>query len=304
MSKDITLILKEATKDLLTPETLNEIKSAFDASVETCLNEKVKIHVEKALDEQDADYSKKLEQLLEAVDKDHAKKLTRVVEAIDANHFNKLDKIVKLYENAINKDAANYKKTLVADLDKYLDLYLDEKIPTATIKEAVENTRSEKVLNDIRNMLGVDMAMANESIREAVMDGKNTINDYKNAIKELQSKTQKLEESFKNTNAELVLEKSLFSLPREKQDYMRKMLTGKEPQYITENFQYVLDLFNKSEEQRLEMLTEQATKQTVAIGVDRPTTVVEESKKPTISSDLQTPFFPDYLSELKKVGKQ
>jgi len=57
MSQDIKTLLKEATKDLLTEATLNTIQQSFD----TAVGEKIKIHVEKALIEQDNDYANKLE---------------------------------------------------------------------------------------------------------------------------------------------------------------------------------------------------------------------------------------------------
>ena len=80
MEKNISEVLKEATKDILTEDVLNEIQAAFEATV----NEKVALHVEKALNEQDEDYAKKLENLLEALDADHTNKLKRVVSALDA----------------------------------------------------------------------------------------------------------------------------------------------------------------------------------------------------------------------------
>ena len=45
-------VLKEATKDILSPESLTAIEKTFNEQVET----KVALHVEKALNEQDADY--------------------------------------------------------------------------------------------------------------------------------------------------------------------------------------------------------------------------------------------------------
>ena len=91
MSKNVVDVLKEATKDILSEQTLNEIQQAFEASVD----EKVKIHVEKALIEQDEDHSTKLESLVEAIDKDHVAKLNKVVAAIDENHSGKLQSIVE-----------------------------------------------------------------------------------------------------------------------------------------------------------------------------------------------------------------
>jgi formate dehydrogenase maturation protein FdhE len=90
MEKTITDTLKEATKDILTEDVLKEIETAFNASVD----QKVKIHVEKALMEQDEDYSKKLEKLVEAIDTDHTAKLDKVVEALDADRAEKLKQVV------------------------------------------------------------------------------------------------------------------------------------------------------------------------------------------------------------------
>ena len=49
MSKNVSEILKEANKGILTEDTLKEIQNLFEGAVD----EKVKIHVEKALIEQD-----------------------------------------------------------------------------------------------------------------------------------------------------------------------------------------------------------------------------------------------------------
>jgi hypothetical protein len=292
MSKDITALLKEATKDMLSEQTLNELKSAFDAAVDSA----VQIHVEKALHEQDEDYSGKLEKLLAAIDADHTAKLERVVEAIDVSHTDKLKKIVAGYEASIANDAGIFKESLVNNLDKYLDLYLEEKIPTKMVQEAVENARANKLLSEIRTLLGVDMAMASESIREAVLDGRTIIEDYKKTVESLEKQVQTLTESNRVINANLILEKNASSLPDNKKAYMKKMMQGKDADYITENFNYVLDLFDKKEEDRLDMLKEQAVSQTEAIQVDRP--VVESTEAP--DAKPQTGLAKTYLSELSK----
>ena len=57
---NITDTLRAATKDILTEDVLKEIEDSFNTSVD----EKVKLHVEKALLEQDDDYAKKLLMLI------------------------------------------------------------------------------------------------------------------------------------------------------------------------------------------------------------------------------------------------
>jgi hypothetical protein len=148
MSKDITALLKEATKDILSDEILKEIESAFNESVK----EKVQLHVEKALTEQDEDYSSKLNHLLEAIDADHTVKLKRVVEAIDANHVAKLKAIVEKYQTIINSDAKKFKADTINNISSYLDAYIEETVPTADIKEAVQNKKALKLLEQLRNI--------------------------------------------------------------------------------------------------------------------------------------------------------
>ena len=116
MENKVTEVLKTAAKDILTEDVLKEIESAFNESVDT----KVKLHVEKALLEQDADYSKKLENLLEAIDTDHTNKLKMVVEALDADRTKKLQAIIEKYETALNNEASEFKNTLVEQVSKYL----------------------------------------------------------------------------------------------------------------------------------------------------------------------------------------
>lgn len=298
MPKDITAILKEATKDLLTEQTLSDIKTAFDAAVNATADERAKLQVESALEKQDSEYSGKLEKLLAAIDADHASKLMRVVEAIDTDHSGKLKKVIALYEKALTRDANEFKADLVNKLDRYLDLYLEEKLPTATITQAVDNVRSAKLVSQMRTMLGVDMAMATESIRAAVLDGKAQLDDYKAALETANKKINTLTESVEKTSAELLIEKSIAELPTEKKQYAKKMLAGKDATYIKENFNYILDMFDKNEAEQLDVLKEEAATTTHALTVDRPIVENVTSQEETANVD---PQLNSYLTELKKV---
>lgn len=307
MSKDITAILKEATKDLLSPEILQEIQTVFTEAVETKVaseldakvKEKLSLHVEKALNEQDADYSKKLETVLEALDADHAAKLSRIVDAIDSNHTNKLQKVVALYERALRREAASFKNSIVNQVDAYLGHYLDEKIPVATIREAVANTHATRVLNDLKKMLAVDTALATESIREAILDGNTIISDQRAAIQEWENKFATLNEEHKKVSANLLIEQKIADLPVEKKAHVKKMLGNKTPEYIKENYDYVLKMLDTTEEQQLEILREQATNTTHSIEASKPNEPTIE-KVVAEGTELQSAFFPTYLTELSK----
>jgi hypothetical protein len=293
MEKNISQVLKEATKDILTEDVLNEIQAAFETSV----NEKVALHVEKALTEQDEDYSKKLETLLEAIDADHTAKLNKVVNALDRDRASKLRMVVEKYETALTREAKNFKSTIVEQVSNYLDLYLEEKVPTAAIAEAVNNKRAISVLADIRNMLSVDMALAQESIREAVVDGKSRIDEAAGQLEVANKRVSSLTEELNKVKSALVLEQKISSLDEEKQKYMKKMLGNKSAKFIAENFNYTLGLYEKTEEERLTGLRSEAIIETVASTVDRP--VIEESTAEE-SQHTDAPLFNVYMSELGK----
>jgi len=293
METNLTNALKEAAKDILTEDVLKEIENAFETSV----NEKVKLHVEKALNEQDADYSSKLEKLIEAIDTDHTAKLKKVVEAIDADRASKLKAVVEKYEAALNKEASDFKSSIVDHVSKYLDLYLDEKVPSASIQEAVKNKKAYNLLEDLRKTLSIDLALANDNIRDAVVDGKSKIDEAAKQLEAAQKQVTKLVEENKKLNSQLVLEKKVSNLDEERKSYMKKMLGNRSAEFIKENYEYTLKLFEQSEEERLKNLKSEAITETVTSNVDRP--VVEEASS-TPAQEAVDPSFTAYISELKK----
>ena len=287
MSKNVVDVLKEATKDILSEQTLNEIQQSFEASV----NEKVKIHVEKALAEQDEDHSKKLESLVEAIDKDHVAKLNKVVAAIDENHSGKLKSIVEKYTKALNSEAKNFKNETVNDISTYLEAYLDEVVPTEDIKKAVANRRAVDILGKVRNLLAIDAATAQESIREAVMDGKKQLDEARKELESAKERSVVLEKELNQAKASLLLEQKTRDLPENKKKYIAKLLGNKDVEFIKENYDYTLKLFNNTEEERLSNIRDEAVEQTET--VDR---VIEEAaEKPASENDTST---SGYLNEL------
>ena len=67
MSK-ITDLLKEVGKDVLTEESLETIETVFNEAVEKKATERAELATEAALQVQDDEHSKKLEELLEAIE--------------------------------------------------------------------------------------------------------------------------------------------------------------------------------------------------------------------------------------------
>lgn len=289
MSKNVVDVLKEATKDILSEQTLNDIQQAFEASV----NEKVAIHVEKALAEQDDDHSKKLEALVEAIDKDHIKKLNKVVAAIDSNHSDKLKAIVEKYSNALSGEAKTFKTETINDISTYLEAYLDEVVPAEDIKKAVSNRHATDILGKVRNLLSVDAATAQDSIREAIIDGKKQLDEARKELESAKERSVVLEKELNTMNATLLLEKKTAELSEGKKKFIKKLMGNKSAEFINENYDYTLKLFNTTEEERLSTIRDEAVEQTE--NVDR--VVVEEAvETPASENDGSTSGYVNELS--------
>jgi len=273
MSK-ISDLLQEVGKDVLTKESLEQIETVFNETVEQKAEARAQIATEAALTAQDDEHSKKLEDLLEAIDKDHAKKLEKVVEAVDTDRTRKLKNIVRKYETSLREEATGLKDTVVESVSDYLDSYIDEALPTATIEEATRNRRAMDVLDQFRKTLSVDMVLANESIREAVKDGKDTIEQSKKSLAEMTEYNSDLKIQLESTQKDLFLEKRLSGYDEKKSNFVRKTFADKELSFIEENFDYTVTMFDKKAQEALDVIKEEATKDCKAQEAE---VVVEES---------------------------
>jgi len=293
MIQDIKPLLKEATKGMLTGESLNQIETAFNEAVDT----KVQLNVESALDKQDTDYTDKLKELLVAIDDDHTKKLVNVVEAIDHNNTVKLKSVIKRYGKALTEDAKNLQEKLVSDVSIYLETYLNDIIPQDAVNAAVQNKKARIILKSLRESLAVDSALMSESIKEGILDGKTQIDE---AHKELETTKQQLavlKESLATTQANLILEQKTALLPEKKKAYAKRVLAGKSPKFITENIDYTLSLFDKKDEERLDTLKDEAFDSRIA--TDDVITEEYTEIDQTINENSD-PNLNSYLGELQR----
>ena len=285
---DIKQILSEATNGALNEEVLSEIENVFEQKI----NDKVQIHVEQALNEQDELYTEKLNQLVEKIDEDHSSKLNKVVGAIDTDRANKLKLVVDKYETALGNEAEGFQSQLIESISDYLDVYIEEKIPVKSVQEAVKNTKAKKILEGLRSHLAVDSALEKQSIKEAVVDGHNQINEASKKLESVAEENAVLKEELDTVKAGLIIEKRTVGLDKRTKQYINKVLKGKDAEFIAENFDYTLKLFKKKESNRLETLKEEAlsTRQ----DVDR--VIYEDTTQEIVSESANSP----YMDELSK----
>jgi hypothetical protein len=313
MSQDISTLLKEATKDLLSEDTLKAISTAIEQKAE----DKAQLAVEAALVQQDEEYATKLQQVLEAIDADHTQKLDKIVSRIDEthsakfkhalssldeSHSAKLQKIVKLYENALQNEAAQFKGTLIEQLSNYIDLYIDKAIPAQQIQEATENARSRKIVNEVKRLVGLSDQFVNENVKEALLDGKKQIDEANDQTKKLADQLKLVTERAQNAEKQIFLEKKLENFPTSKKEYMTRVLSEKTLESIKENFTYVSDMYDKKEEGDIETLKESTKPKTKGVDVAKREEVVNESKSYSSADDSDGASYVTnaYVSEFTK----
>lgn len=301
----ITTVLKEATEGILTEDVLSEIETVFEESVK----ERVALHVEKALAEQDDDHAQKLEKLLEAIDADHTQKLKHLVESINRDHATKLAAAAKKFNTTLNEDASGFKDELVNNVSNYLELYLERAIPQEDIRRAMKNTTAVKMLSQLREALAVDSALSQKSIRGAVKDGKQKIDHLGTEVAQLNEQKQLMEKELLKAKSDLLLEQKTKELPSNKRKYLYKVLGNKTPKFIEENFDYTLSLLEKTEQDRLASYKQEVEE--TKSKVDRPTKQIiseqaqeqpEESNEVLQESTTETgnPLLTNYMEELKR----
>lgn len=260
MKKGIEDVLSQLGGDILTEDSKKMLIEAFDDAVNARVSERVEIEVKDALQKLDEDHSVKLEQLLEAIDSDHTQKLVAVLEKIDTDHSEKLVYLVKRHAKIMKEDAAQFKEKLIAQLSGYLDLYIEKAIPRDELKEAVSNKRAQRMVEQMKQIISLDDSFVNETIKEAVEDGRKTIENLKSELNEAVKQNIQITQMLKGKSAELMLEKSTAGLARDKKQYVMRMLKDKDPEYIKENFDYVVKMFDKEDDGQRELVAEQATK--------------------------------------------
>jgi hypothetical protein len=311
---DFKQILKEQFKDLITEETLTAVHEAFEQAVNDKAEQRAELQVEAAvtkIDEDhttklqtlvesiDADHTAKLQKLVETIDFDHAQKLKKVLTKIDEEHTAKLEQVIEKYETTLNEEAESFRSRLVDEISNYMDLYLEKVVPTEQVNEAVENIRSRKVLEQIRQLVGINEEFVDSEVKEALLDGKNTIDSLKKELNEALESNTKLNHELNKVEATMLLESKTKELPEAAKSYVGNLLKGKSPEYIQENYQYVVEMFEKEISEQ-EDTAKEGVKQRIVEAVDRPFTeeLHEEISSP---APVSAPSVGGYLNEMKKL---
>lgn len=227
-------------------------------AIQESLASKIDLAVEAALLEQDEVYAKKLKNLMESVDKDRTFKMKKLMEAFDRDKTAKLVKVVKKYEREQHQDLLKFKKQLTESVSLFLDEFLDESIPKEDIKQAVKNKTAYTVLENMRKMFSIDLAVMKESVAAPIMEGKQEMDKLRKENEDLKKNVQVLTENKRQVETRLFLEEKTSKFSPDKKKFIQKALGDKSLKFIKENFDYTTRLFDKQEKKQLQVLKEEA----------------------------------------------
>lgn len=240
-------IISSLDKSVISEETASAIATAFDTAVNEKVQAQAGLLVEKALKEQDEDHANKLKKLIGQIDADHTDKLKQVVKAINENHTEKLLKLVSYYRKAINEKAESFSDRIVEEMSNYLDLYLDKIVPKEQLQEAVANVQAKNQLEQIRRIVGLDARQLSNPVRKAIIEGKQALDSLRQQVKEASLTNESLALEVQTAKAALLIEQKTKGMPSSKREFVTKILSDKSPEYILENFNYVVEMFERDD---------------------------------------------------------
>ncbi len=252
MKKKLKDLFTEDVQKILTQDTLDALEEAVVTKTE--------LAVEAALLEQDEQYADKLQQLVKSIDRDHTNKMRRIVESIDKDQSAKLVKVVKKYEREQSKDLHKFKKSIVESVGAFLDEFINETIPAEDLAQAVKNKTAYNVLENLRQVLAIDSAVMKESVASAIHEGKTELEQLRKENAQIKKNFKLIKEAKEKAEKQLFIESKVAKLPEAKRKFVTKALSDKSLDFIKENFDYTVRLFDKQEKRTLETIKEEAIK--------------------------------------------
>lgn len=240
MLTELKTIFEKVDSEILNEETLNQISTLVEQVVDKKVQDRLVLETEAKLQAMDEDHALRLEKFYNDIDNDHTEKVKLAVEAINKDHVKKLNIIKEKYEDQLKNVANKHREQLVESINKFFNYYLDKNLPKEQILEAAKNKHLEKVIKEAKEILGVDASFVKDNIKSAIKEGKQQLDKLVLENEQLK-KAQLISESRR-----LVLEKTA-NLPADLAKFVRARLSNRTPEFIKENFKYVVEMYERNE---------------------------------------------------------
>lgn len=297
----IEKILESISSEILTDEVKQQIAESFTEAVDAKVEEKGRLIAENELNKMDADHTAMMEKILEAQDADHVNKFKTAVATLDKQQSAKLQVVIEKYEKELKEGAESLREELIGKVSNYLDLYLEESIPKNQLQEAVENSRARRMINEVKKIVAVDPEFIDENFKEALKDGHDKIENLRDSLNTQIKENVDLNQSLINTKSELIIEQKTKDLTEQKRTFVTKLLEGKKPEEIEENFKFVVEMYDREESDRVLVEKTKTSSATTVLkeNYDSPASLVRENNiQPNESAPAENAI-NSYVTELE-----
>lgn len=301
--KDFKKILENIGKDVLADDHKVAIAEAFEAAVNEKVDSRVKLEVEEAVKHIDEDHAARLEKLLEAIDVDHTNKFKKVLVKVDEDYAEKLKTVVEKYEKILKVEAIKFREQLVTEMTNFIDLYIDQMIPVEQLQEAVDNTKAKRTVEAMRKLVAVDEEYINENIRQALEDGKEQIDNLREELHEAMKANIRLNQEYKRTSADKMLIEKTVHFDEPKKNYVMRVLNGKSPEEVEQNFDYVVEMFERKESEQYELIKESAKTDGRSVKSTKIDIPKSEHKEDVFEESAPIDSVDSYLNEMTQLFK-
>ena len=244
-TKNIADLLPKVIVENLSEESLSALKEEFENLVESKVAERLAVATAAAEAALDEEVNKQTTELIHKIEEAHKIGLEKVVNHLNEKYESNVAKVRNYYKNQLGREASKFKNQLVESVSRYIDARVDKFIPYNEVKAAVKNDSAMKVLESFKEILNVNEATGNASIRSAIMEGHKMLQDAnakaEKAINEKAAVQKQLDEMAES----YAFERNISQLDEDQKNFAIRMAKKAGVAYVNENMGYISSLYEK-----------------------------------------------------------
>lgn len=244
-TKNIADLLPEAITKHLSEESLAALKEEFENLVESKVADRLAVATAAAEASLDEEVNKQTTELVHKIEEAHKLGLEKVVNHLTEKYEDNLAKVRNYYKNQLGREALKFKNQLVESVSNYIDSRVDKLVPYAEVKAAVKNDSAMRVLESFKNILNVNEATVNTSIRSAVLDGHKMLQKAQAEAEAAINEKAAIENQMNLMAENYAFERNIAQLDEDQKNFVIRMAKKAGVEYVNENMGYITNLYEK-----------------------------------------------------------
>lgn len=238
-------MLPKVIVENLSEESLSALKDEFENLVESKVAERLAVATAAAEAALDEEVNKQTTELIHKIEEAHKIGLEKVVNHLNEKYESNIAKVRNYYKNQLGREALKFKNQLVESVSKYIDARVDKFIPYNEVKAAVKNDSAMKVLESFKEILNVNEATGNASIRSAIMEGHQMLQDAKAQAEQAINEKAAVQKQLDEMAESYAFERNISQLDEDQKNFAIRMAKKAGVAYVNENMGYIFNLYEK-----------------------------------------------------------